>query len=99
VYRLLQEMREQEGLVSPPELKRQLEAYASVTLLRLLGYRWPDQPKEADPVDALVDEDGIVCLPGVRGEAPAAESRDAARPGSRPASRRSLRSRAPDGWG
>ncbi|HBI47073.1 MAG TPA: restriction endonuclease subunit M [Planctomycetales bacterium] len=44
-----------------------------VAVARLLGYRWPDQPKELDAVDALVDADGIVCLPGVRGEAPAAE--------------------------
>ena len=44
-----------------------------VTVARLLGYRWPDQPKEPDAVDALVDDDGIVCLPGVRGESPAAE--------------------------
>ncbi len=36
---------------------------------RLLGHGWPDQIK--DGLDALVDDDGIVCLPAVRGEQPA----------------------------
>jgi hypothetical protein len=44
-----------------------------VAVARLLGYRWPDQPKEPDAVDALTDAYGIVCLPSVRGEPPAAE--------------------------
>lgn len=44
-----------------------------VGVARLLGYRWPDQPNEPDAVDALADDDGIICLPGVRGERPAAE--------------------------
>jgi hypothetical protein len=44
-----------------------------VAVARLLGYRWPDQPKEDAVVDPFVDDDGIVCLPGVRHEAPAAE--------------------------
>jgi hypothetical protein len=44
-----------------------------VAVARLLGYRWPDQPKEDAVVDPFVDHDGIVCLPGVRHEAPAAE--------------------------
>ncbi len=38
---------------------------------RLVGYRWPDQP-DTD-LDELVDGDGIVCLPAVRGERPAAD--------------------------
>ena len=42
-------------------------------IVRLLGYRWPEQPKAFDLVDALADDDGIVCIPGVRGEVPAAE--------------------------
>jgi hypothetical protein len=42
-----------------------------VVLARLLGYRWPDQ--EPDGLDALADEDGIVCLPAVAGESPAHE--------------------------
>lgn len=34
---------------------------------RLLGYRWPKQFELGD-LDELGDEDGIVCLPSVRGE-------------------------------
>jgi hypothetical protein len=44
-----------------------------VAVARLCGYRWPDQPKEDAVVDPFVDDDGIVCLPGVRHEPPAAE--------------------------
>jgi hypothetical protein len=44
-----------------------------VSVARLLGYRWPEQPKTADAIDTLADNDGIVCLPGVRGEPAAAE--------------------------
>lgn len=67
VYWLLKEMREQEGLVCPPELKRHLEDYASVSILRLLGYRWPEQDayeSEHGPImdPTLVDEDGIIPL-------------------------------------
>jgi len=42
-----------------------------VAVARLLGYRWPDQAPDA--LDAQTDADGIVCLPPVRGEHPAAE--------------------------
>lgn len=42
-----------------------------VSVARLLGYRWPEQP--ADNLDELTDADGVVCLPPVRGERPAAE--------------------------
>ena len=47
------------------------EAPLQVAVARLLGYRWPDQ--EPDALDALADADGIVCLPAVSGERPAAE--------------------------
>jgi hypothetical protein len=43
-----------------------------VAVGRLLGYRWPEQP-ESDDLDALADEDGVVCLPSVLGERPAAQ--------------------------
>lgn len=42
-----------------------------VAVARLLGYRWPDQ--EPDALDELADDDGIVCIPALRGEAPAAD--------------------------
>ena len=39
---------------------------------RLVGYRWPEQA-ESDDLDAFADADGIVCLPSVAGEPPAAD--------------------------
>ncbi|MCL4534925.1 MAG: BREX-1 system adenine-specific DNA-methyltransferase PglX [Chloroflexi bacterium] len=77
VYWLLKEMREQEGLVSPPELKRQIEDYASVSVLRLLGYRWPEQDayeQEHGPIldPRLVDDDGIIPLDPCGGNEPLA---------------------------
>jgi hypothetical protein len=42
-----------------------------VAVGRLLGYRWPDQAP--DVLDGLADADGIVPLPAVVGEIPAAE--------------------------
>ena len=42
-----------------------------VAVARLLGYRWPDQ--EPDELDEFVDHDGLVCLPAVGGEYPAAD--------------------------
>ena len=48
----------------------------------LLGYRWPRQTGseftdcpalDADGLEPFADEDGIVCIPSVRGERPAAE--------------------------
>ena len=43
-----------------------------VGVCRLVGYRWPEQ-LEADDLDALADQDGIVCLPPVAGELSAAD--------------------------
>ncbi len=45
-----------------------------VAIARMLGYHWPEQPAGEDPLDALIDKDGIVCIPPVWGERPAAES-------------------------
>ena len=39
----------------------------------MLGYRWPEQPKEKDNTEAFTDEDGIVCVLAVRSERPASE--------------------------
>ena len=44
-----------------------------VAVARLLGYGWPKQPKATDAFDKLANNDGILCLPGVRGEPAAAE--------------------------
>jgi hypothetical protein len=43
-----------------------------VGVARLMGYRWPGQI-DSDDLDELADLDGIVCLPSVAGEAPAAD--------------------------
>jgi hypothetical protein len=43
-----------------------------VAVAQLIGYRWPEQVP-VDTLDKMSDEDGIVCIPGVRGEATAAE--------------------------
>jgi hypothetical protein len=42
-----------------------------VATARLVGYRWPEQPV-SDKLDDFADADGIVCLPSVTGEPPAA---------------------------
>ncbi len=53
-----------------------------VAVARLLGYHWPRQTGSSFPdcpaldpdgLEALADEDGIVCLSATKGEAPAAE--------------------------
>ena len=43
-----------------------------VAVARLVGYRWPEQA-ESDALDVFADVDGIVCLPSVAGEPPAAD--------------------------
>jgi hypothetical protein len=59
------------------------DAPLQVAVARLLGYRWPDQPplgdlsasvvNPADPLDPLTDKDGLVCIPALGGERPAAD--------------------------
>jgi hypothetical protein len=53
-----------------------------VAVARLLGYQWPRQTGSGFPdcpalgpdgLEKLADDDGVVCLPSVRGEEPAAE--------------------------
>ena len=44
-----------------------------VGVARLCGYHWPEQQKEDAAIDDLMDSDGIVCLPSVRGEVAAAD--------------------------
>jgi hypothetical protein len=49
---------------------RDSKAPLQVAVARLLGFRWPDQ--KPDALDVHADADGIVCLPAVRNEGPAA---------------------------
>ena len=65
----------------------QSDAPLQVAVARLLGYRWPAEidkdmelsdearelVKKCDKLLPYADEDGIVCIPSVRGEAPAAD--------------------------
>lgn len=79
VYWLLEELRERDGMVSQPIAKRELEDYVLVTLLRLLGHRWPEQDAyevEHGPIldPSLVDTDGIIPLVPC-GDEPTAEAR------------------------
>ena len=54
-----------------PGLMRNSASPLHVAVARLVGYCWPDQ--EIDDLDAHSDADGIVCIPAVRGERPAAD--------------------------
>ncbi|MGS2719342.1 Eco57I restriction-modification methylase domain-containing protein [Paraglaciecola aestuariivivens] len=70
---------------------RQDETVLQVAVARLLGYRWPaelDAEMELAPemrevlakckdFDGLVDDDGIVCIPAIRGEKPAVDRLEA----------------------
>ena len=70
---------------------RQDETVLQVAVARLLGYHWPaelDTDMELAPemreviaknkvFDALVDDDGIVCIPAIRGEKPAVDRLEA----------------------
>ena len=78
VHWLLEELKA-EGVVSPPLRKAELEEYIDITLVRMLGYRWPEQDAyEADhgPIldPDLVDDDGIIPLVPC-GDEPIAEAR------------------------
>lgn len=78
VHWLLEELKA-EGVVSPPLRKAELEEYLDVTLVRMLGYRWPEQDAheaEHGPIldPDLVDADGIIPLVPC-GDEPVAETR------------------------
>ncbi len=78
VHWLLEELRAQ-GVVSPPLRKAELEEYIDITLVRMLGYRWPEQDAyeaERGPIldRDLVDPDGIIPLVPC-GDEPVAEER------------------------
>ncbi len=62
VYWLLKELREQEGVICLPELRRFVEDYVTVVILRLLGYRWPKQVEAGEPVPAWAEPDGVIPL-------------------------------------
>jgi hypothetical protein len=61
---------------------KEATAPLQVAVARLVGYRWPRQTGStfpaapalaADDLEGIADDDGIVCLTALRGEAPAAD--------------------------
>lgn len=62
VYWLLRELRNNDGVVSKPELVRFVEDYLSVTVLRLLGHQWPREVEGREPLPTWADRDGIIPL-------------------------------------
>ncbi|NPV28414.1 MAG: BREX-1 system adenine-specific DNA-methyltransferase PglX [Firmicutes bacterium] len=62
VYWLLKELREKEGVVCLPELRRYTTDYFTVMILRLLGHRWPKQIEAGEPVPEWAEPDGIIPL-------------------------------------
>lgn len=69
VYWLLRELRA-EGVVCRPELRRFVEDYFSVMILRLLGHRWPRQIESGEPPAPWQDRDGIIPITEGTGEPP-----------------------------
>jgi len=65
--KLIAELREDEALVCPSEVKRAFQEEVSVTLLRLLGYRWPagqthSAQRRSASEQAFASLDGIIPL-------------------------------------
>jgi len=68
VYWLLKEGIEQEGWRCLPEERRITADRFTVTILRLLGHRWPRQIEAGEPVPDWADADGIIPLTEAAGE-------------------------------
>ncbi len=68
VYWLLRELREKDGVICQPELRRFVEDYVSVLVLRLLGHRWPREVEAGDACPTWADRDGIIPLTEGAGE-------------------------------
>jgi hypothetical protein len=62
IYWLLKEGIEQEGWRCLPEERRVTADRFTVTILRLLGHRWPRQIEAGEPIPAWADADGIIPL-------------------------------------
>lgn len=68
VYWLLEEGIEQEGWHCIPEEIRITADRFTVTILRILGHRWPRQIEAKEPVPEWADSDGIIPLTQGAGE-------------------------------
>jgi len=68
IHLLLEDIRKERDLICPSELRRYVEDYFSVTLLRMLGYRWPMQDESTNNHSSFfmkpdwIDEDGIISI-------------------------------------
>lgn len=62
VYWLLKEGIEKEGWRCLPEERRITSDRLTVTVLRLLGHRWPKQIEAGEPVPDWADADGVIPL-------------------------------------
>jgi len=67
VYWLLRELRE-EGAICLPELRRFVQDHFTVSVLSLLGHRWPRQVEAGEPLPDWADRDGIISTTEGMGE-------------------------------
>lgn len=68
IYWLLKEGIEKEGWRCIPEERRLTEDRFTVTILRLLGHRWPKQIESGEPVPEWADADGIIPITAGTGQ-------------------------------
>jgi hypothetical protein len=59
-FRLLREMKKEEGLTCPSEMSRLAQDHVSVIVLRLLGHRWPREVEGALNWSGLAEAEGII---------------------------------------
>jgi hypothetical protein len=60
VYWMLRELREKDGVVCLPELRRFVSDHFSVMVLRMLGHRWPKQVEANEAVPDWAEPSGII---------------------------------------
>jgi hypothetical protein len=60
VYWLIRELREEDGVISAPELQRFVSDYFRVTVLRMLGHQWRREIEAKDPVPHWAEPSGII---------------------------------------
>jgi hypothetical protein len=60
IYWLLRELREKDGAVCLPELRRFVSDHFTVMVLRMLGHRWPRQIEANEPIPDWAEPSGII---------------------------------------
>ena len=61
-YRLLAEMKTDEGLICLPEIRRLMEERVSITILRLLGHLWPTEVESGTSSPTWFMPEGLATL-------------------------------------